>query len=125
MASFVTPGLAHVRGSTERPLLDLTCAEAFQHSEAVAPDRTFIIDHEQRLKLSYAEVGRRSRALALGLRKLGIRDGDRVGVWLANRWEWVVTQVACFYEGIILVNVNPAYRGQRSGCMACCPSFTP
>jgi fatty-acyl-CoA synthase len=112
-ARFVTPGLAHVAGESGRPLLDMTCGEAFERSERTRPLQTCVVDHEQRVKLSYAEVGRRSRAFALALRGLGMRDGDRVGVWLANRWEWVVTQVACFFEGIILVNVNPAYRASE------------
>ena len=65
------------------------------------------------MKLSFNEVHRRANALANALLDLGLKDGERVGVWLPNRWEWVVTQFACAKAGFILVNVNPAYRSSE------------
>ncbi|MEO6747494.1 MAG: AMP-binding protein, partial [Caldimonas sp.] len=36
--------------------------------------------------------------------------GNRVGIWAPNRHEWVVTQFATARIGLVLVNINPAYR---------------
>jgi fatty-acyl-CoA synthase len=56
---------------------------------------------------------------------LGLRKGDRVGIWSPNHAEWVLTQFATAKVGAILVNVNPAYRVheleyalRHSGCAA-------
>ena len=40
----------------------------------------------------------------------GVRQGDRVGIWSPNRFEWVLTQFATARIGAILVNINPAYK---------------
>ena len=49
-------------------------------------------------------------ALAAGLLALGLEPGDRVGIWAPNNAEWCVTQFATAKAGLILVNINPAYR---------------
>jgi fatty-acyl-CoA synthase len=53
---------------------------------------------------------RKSRRLAAGFIALGLEPGERVGIWAPNCWEWVVTQFATAKAGLILVNINPAYR---------------
>ena len=45
-----------------------------------------------------------------GLAALGLKPGERIGIWAPNCWEWVVTQFASARAGLILVNINPAYR---------------
>ncbi len=48
--------------------------------------------------------------MAAGLLALGLQPGDRVGIWAPNRAEWVILQFAAPKAGLILVNINPAYR---------------
>ena len=74
---------------------------------------------------TYADLLRRSEDLAVGLRKLGLEKGDRVGIWSANVSEWVLAQFGTALAGIILVNINPAYRShefdyaiKKSSCRA-------
>ena len=62
------------------------------------------------MRWSYADLLSRSEDLAIGLRKLGLEKGDRVGMWSANVSEWVLAQFGTALAGIILVNINPAYR---------------
>ncbi len=64
----------------------------------------------QQVRWSYAELKRRVDAFAAGLLALGLVPGDRVGIWSPNNAEWVVTQFATAKAGLILVNINPAYR---------------
>ena len=52
----------------------------------------------------------RAEAFAAGLLALGLERGDRVGIWSLNNAEWVLTQFATAKAGLILVNINPAYR---------------
>ena len=77
------------------------------------------------MRWTYAELLRRSEDLAIGLRALGLKKGDRVGIWSANVSEWVLAQFGTALAGLILVNINPAYRVhefeyamKKSGCRA-------
>ena len=45
-----------------------------------------------------------------GLLKIGLERGDRLGIFLPNIAEWALMFYACSKLGIIVVNVNPAYR---------------
>ncbi len=64
----------------------------------------------QGLRLSWRALGEQVDGLAAGLVALGLEPGDRVGIWAPNMAEWVVAQFATAKAGLILVNVNPAYR---------------
>ena len=65
---------------------------------------------QQDVRWSWGELGRRVDDLAAGLLALGLEPGDRVGIWSPNRSEWTLTQFATAKAGLMLVNVNPAYR---------------
>ena len=72
----------------------------------------------QDIRWTYAELDERVDAFAAGLLALGLEPGDRVGIWSPNNAEWVVTQFATAKAGLILVNINPAYRLRRAGIRA-------
>ena len=65
---------------------------------------------QQGVRWTYRELGEKVDAFAAGLLALGLEPGDRVGIWSPNNAEWVVTQFATAKAGLILVNINPAYR---------------
>ena len=65
---------------------------------------------EQDKRFSWDEFAEAVDALAAGLLALGLKKGDRIGIWSPNRWEWLVTQFATARIGLVLVNINPAYR---------------
>jgi len=56
--------------------------------------------------VSWAAAARDVRRLALGLRSLGIRQGERVGLVAENRPEWIIADLAIMSAGAITV---PAY----------------
>ena len=64
----------------------------------------------QNVRWTWGELSRRVDDLAAGLLSLGLERGDRVGIWSPNRYEWTLTQFATAKAGLVLVNVNPAYR---------------
>ena len=68
-----------------------------------------IVAH-QNVRWTYLEFQQRVHRLAAGLLKLGLQPGDRVGIWSQNCAEWVLTQFATAKAGLIMVNINPAYR---------------
>jgi len=103
-------GLAHVAGSTERPLLELTLPALFKQTVKNYADSEACVFHAQQTRLSYSELDAQVDRLAAGLLAVGLYKGDRVGIWAPNRLEWLITQLATARLGLILVNINPAYR---------------
>jgi len=60
---------------------------------------------EEWRSLTYGEVARRVRELALGLHKLGITSGDRVAIWSENRPEWNLADLAALAIGAVDVPI--------------------
>lgn len=74
------------------------------------PDREALVSRHEGLRFSYRELQAESDRLASALLKLGLAPGDRVGIWSHNNAPWVLMQIATAKVGLILVNINPAYR---------------
>jgi fatty-acyl-CoA synthase len=102
--------LSYVSGASAKPLLGLTIGAAFDATCVAHPDITALISRHQKIRWTYAEMKTRVDALAAGLLALGLEPGDRIGVWAPNCAEWALTQFATAKAGLILVNINPAYR---------------
>ncbi|MEL6680085.1 MAG: AMP-binding protein [Pseudomonadota bacterium] len=107
---FVAEGLSHVAGRTDVPLLEKTIPQVLAETVAAYPDHEAGVFAEQGIRWTYADFARDVDRLAGGLLRLGLRKGDRVGVWSPNRAEWFLAQFATARVGIILVCINPAYR---------------
>ncbi len=103
-------GKSHVVGPTNVKLWRKTISEAFKETVAKFPDRDAAVFPEQGIRRSWAELDTEADALAAGLLNLGLKTGDRVGIWSPNRYEWLLTQIATARVGLILVTINPAYR---------------
>jgi fatty-acyl-CoA synthase len=99
-----------VHGVSFIPLLGETVSANFARTVARWGDRPGLIVPPQDVRWSYRELGARIDAFAAGLLALGLQPGDRVGIWSPNNAEWVITQFATAKAGLILVNINPAYR---------------
>jgi fatty-acyl-CoA synthase len=103
-------GLSYVHGASVRPLLGRTIGDCFDEVCASFPDALALISRHQGVRWTYGELKRRVEALAAALLDKGLKPGDRVGVWAPNCAEWAVTQFATAKAGLVLVNINPAYR---------------
>jgi fatty-acyl-CoA synthase len=103
-------GLSHVHGLRDGTLSDATVHRLLAATAARWPARDAAVFVEQGLRLSWQQLLDEIEAAAAGLWTLGVRRGDRVGIWSPNRLEWLVTQFATARIGAILVNINPAYR---------------
>jgi fatty-acyl-CoA synthase len=118
-------GLSHVFGANDVPLSDATIHRLLDATARRWPERPAVVFREQGVRWTWREFLQEVDTLAAGLHALGLRRGERVGIWSPNRVEWLVTQFATARIGLILVNVNPAYRLaeleyalQVSGCRA-------
>lgn len=95
------------------PLLGQTIAEHFLEIAARFPNREAVISMPQQLQLTYAQLSGQIDIVAKGLLSFGFTKGDRIGIWSTNNLQWILIQMATARLGIILVNINPAYRVQE------------
>jgi len=102
--------LSYVSGVSAQPLLGQTIGDCFDATCAAHPHVPALISRHQKIRWTYAEMKDRVDALAAGLLALGLEPGDRIGIWAPNCAEWALTQFATAKAGLILVNINPAYR---------------
>jgi fatty-acyl-CoA synthase len=103
-------GLSHVRGADAPALLDLTIGQALDAAAERWGGREALVSVHQGVRWSFAELRAGAEAFAAGLIALGLAPGDRIGIWSPNKAEWALTQCAAAKAGLILVNINPAYR---------------
>ena len=102
--------LSFVSGAGSKPLIYQTIGNALVEAAQRFPQREALVVRHQDIRWSYAELLQRVDDLACGLIALGFEPGDRVGIWAPNCAEWTLTQFATARAGLILVNINPAYR---------------
>jgi len=124
--------LATDTGPVDIPLLEETIGANLARTVAAHGSREALVARHQGVRWTYDELAERVAACAKGLIGLGLEVGDRVGLWSPNYAEWVLLQYATAEIGVILVNVNPAYRTHelqyalaQSGCrmLFAAPSF--
>ena len=101
---------SYVHGHREAPLIGETIGAYLDGVARRDGAREALVVPHQRVRWTYAELKARSDDFASGLLSLGLEPGDRVGIWAPNCAEWVVAQFATAKAGLILVNINPAYR---------------
>ena len=112
-------------GTSEQPLLYRTVGQVLEDAVAGGPDRLALVVAHQGLRYSFGELDREVESVARGFVGAGLEPGDRIGIWAPNCVEWLLTMFAAARAGLILVNINPAYRTSElelalrsSGCRA-------
>ena len=101
---------SYVHGVSTTPLLGDTIGVHFDSAVARWPEAEALVVRHQEVRWTYRALQQQVDAFAAGLLALGLEPGDRVGIWSPNNAEWVITQFATAKAGMILVNINPAYR---------------
>jgi fatty-acyl-CoA synthase len=117
--------LSYAHGVSATPLLGDTIGANLARTVAAHGGRDALVVRDQGIRWTYSELDERVDQVARALVAAGLAQGDRVGIWSPNCAEWVLVQYATARVGVILVNVNPAYRGaeleyvlKQSGCRA-------
>ena len=101
---------SYASGPSEQPLQCHTMGELLDSVVSRFPHGEALVSRHQSLRFTYRELGNAVEELARALMAVGIKKGDRVGIWSQNNAEWVLVQFATGKIGAILVNLNPAYR---------------
>ena len=120
-----SPQLSQDMGPVDAPLIHETIGALFDRMARIHAGREALVVCHQGIRWTYGELAERVEALTTGLLSLGLEGGDRVGIWAPNCAEWLLTQLATARAGLVLVNINPAYRSfeleyalNKVGCRA-------
>ncbi|GIU10449.1 AMP-binding protein [Shewanella morhuae] len=105
--------LSEFHGVLSPKLVEKTIGQYLDHIAATYPEQLAVVVHHQHIRWNYRQYLAQIDALATGLLKLGIKTGDRVGIWSPNNIEWCLTQYATAKIGAIMVCLNPAYRPEE------------
>lgn len=101
---------SYEHGVSPIPLAGMTVGELLTQTAVKYPASDALVVPYQDIRWTYHELNHRAETVAAGLLSLGLRPGERIGVWAPNMAEWVELQFATAKAGLILVNINPAYR---------------
>ena len=101
---------AYTHGASSVALLGETIDENLKKTVAKYADQEALICNHQNYRATYKEFYDQVVEVAKGLIALGVKRGERVGVWSPNCYQWTLLQYATAKIGVILVNINPAYR---------------
>lgn len=101
---------SYVSGTSSVPLIGDTIGQHFDKTVAKYPNRDALIVRQQNIRYTWRQLAEKVDTFAAGLLALGLQPGDRIGIWSPNNAEWTITQFATAKAGLILVNLNPAYR---------------
>src|SRR3954462_7092042 len=115
--------LSYASGTSTTPLLGDTIGDNLDRTIERFGDREALVSVHQDLRYTYSQFGEAVDRCARAFMAAGIEPGDRVGIWSPNCAEWALVQYATAKLGVILVNINPAYRTseleyaiRQSGC---------
>uniref|UniRef100_A0A8D0GZ62 Medium-chain acyl-CoA ligase ACSF2, mitochondrial n=1 Tax=Sphenodon punctatus TaxID=8508 RepID=A0A8D0GZ62_SPHPU len=104
---------SRVRGVCETPLLSKTVGQCLEETAHKFPEREALVFFKDGVRKTFSQFKQDVDLAAAGLLALGLKKGDRLGMWGPNKYEWVLMQFATAQAGIILVSVNPAYQAQE------------
>ena len=123
---------SYAHGASVTPLLEETIGANLERAVAEYGEREALVVRHQGVRVTYAELDQQVDRVARAIMASGLAPGDRMGIWAPNCAEWVLVQFASAKAGVILVNVNPAYRTSeleyvlnQSGCrlLLAAPAF--
>ncbi len=126
------PNQSYSRGSQDKTLLAMTIGQAFDKTVAQYPDGEALVVRHQQRRYTWRQLAEAVDLHARAFMALGMQTGDRLGIWAPNCAEWCISQIASAKLGVILVNINPAYRSseldyvlKQSGCqwLVCAGAF--
>ena len=92
------------------PLIEATIGDFFDAIVNKYPEREALVSRHQNIRWTYRELQEKVNQLASAMIEMGLEIGDRIGIWSHNNAEWLLMQLATAKVGVILVNINPAYR---------------
>jgi fatty-acyl-CoA synthase len=107
------PSSSFVSGTGDRPLLYRTVDGVLQAAATATPHCDALVVPFQSLRYTFIEFDAKVEQAARGMAACGLKAGERIGIWAPNCAEWLLTMFGAARAGLVLVNINPAYRSSE------------
>lgn len=91
-------------------LIEDTLGGLLEKWASETPDHEFIVYPDRDLRFTYSQFNDRVDKMAKGLISIGVKPGDKVGIWATNVPDWSTFMYASAKIGAILVTVNTSYK---------------
>ncbi|EAS05910.2 acyl-CoA synthetase (AMP-forming)/AMP-acid ligase II (macronuclear) [Tetrahymena thermophila SB210] len=104
------PNVSYFHGTSNSKLQYITIGDKLKETAEHLPDHQALISHHQNVVFTYSQLYQKCEQLAASLIALGLKKGDRIGIYSPNNYEWCLLQYAASMADVILVNINPAYQ---------------
>jgi fatty-acyl-CoA synthase len=101
---------SYLSGTSDIPLLGMTIGDMFDQTAEQYPENDAMVVRHENIRWTYRELKEKVDICARALLAIGLKKGERVGIWAPNCAEWTITQFATAKIGAVLVNINPSYR---------------
>ncbi|XP_026809191.1 acyl-CoA synthetase family member 2, mitochondrial-like isoform X1 [Rhopalosiphum maidis] len=104
---------SYVCGTSSEPLKPYTIGGIFNDAVQQTPDRDFLVSCHENKRFTFAAMDSEVDKLCKSFNAIGLKHGDRVGIWMPNCAFYYLAIIATARLGLILVNVNPAYQSDE------------
>ena len=101
---------AYTKGPITPSLSNLTIGAQLRKTVEKFPDREAAVFSLSGKRVTFEQFELETNKTAAGFLASGLQQGDRIGIWSPNHYEWILTQFAAAKAGLVLVNINPSYR---------------
>lgn len=91
----------------------LTIGQVLRETARRHPQNEAFVFCQLGLRRTWKQVDEEVDQIARSLLAIGLNPGDHFGIWATNVPQWVLLQLATARIGVVLVNVNPAYRANE------------
>ena len=89
-----------------------TIPELIEYSATAYGSDQALVDDE--FQLSFIELKDEIFKSANALIETGVKQGDRIGIWAPNTWEWVIAALGVHVAGGVLVPINTRFKGKEA-----------
>jgi len=101
---------SYIYHTSKDPLLWVTIGGRLKQIAQTYPENEALITTWKNERYTYDQFYNLCKRAAKGLIQIGVKKGDKVGIWSTNNTEWIIIQFATAMIGAVLVTINPSLR---------------
>uniref|UniRef100_A0A0A1X6L1 Medium-chain acyl-CoA ligase ACSF2, mitochondrial n=1 Tax=Zeugodacus cucurbitae TaxID=28588 RepID=A0A0A1X6L1_ZEUCU len=102
---------AHLHYIGKHPLVYRSVGQELERAAAEYGNTECIVSCHEQKRYTFRGLIEDVDRVAAGLLKLGLQQGDHVGIWAPNNMHWYLTMLGAARAGLVSVGINPAFQG--------------
>uniref|UniRef100_A0A0A1WXE7 Medium-chain acyl-CoA ligase ACSF2, mitochondrial n=1 Tax=Zeugodacus cucurbitae TaxID=28588 RepID=A0A0A1WXE7_ZEUCU len=102
---------AHLHYIGKDPLVYRNVGQELERAASEYGNTECIVSCHEQKRYTFRGLIEDVDRVAAGLLKLGLQQGDHVGIWAPNNMHWYLTMLGAARAGLVSVGINPAFQG--------------